>query len=581
MEEVRTPRVFDSLAAAGPRRRLPQQQGQYRAAPLRRRLRCPHIGVRPVNGSLPEAAARGRILIVDDSPADLEFLVRTLGEAGHIPCPANAAQLALMFLEENVPDLILLDMRLPDLDGRELCRRLKAEPRTQRVPVIFVSGMQQVADKVQAFAAGAVDYISKPYHADEALARIRTHLAMHRLEIALEERIEAHVQAQARAESASQAKSRFLASMSHELRTPLNAILGYAQLLRREPASGDWQRRALDTIHDSGEHLLALINDILDLARIEAGKLELQPAPVTLASVLRFVAGTVELRAQQKGLRFRCELDPTLPEAVVVDERVLRQVLLNLLGNAVKFTVEGGFTLRATQRPQGPGADGVATIVFEVEDSGPGIAASDIERIFEPFEQAGEKSQRAAGTGLGLAISRRLLEAMDSALEVSSEPGRGSRFSFTLSLPIAQAQQAAKPKTAAISGYEGPRRRILLVDDVPASRSMAASMLSLVGLRALEASHGFEAFEQLLAEPVDLAIVDVVPTGTGLDTIRRWRADPATATLPLIASSANPFEGDRRSALEAGADAFLAKPLNFTTLLEQIGTLLKLRWVRG
>jgi len=235
------------------------------------------------------------------------------------------------------------------------------------------------------------------------------------------------------AEQATRAKTEFLAAMSHELRTPLNAVLGYAALLQRESSLGDKQRAALHTIEQGGKHLLLLINELLDLAKIERGNFDLTPADVYLPDLAQTVAGLMRVKATEKRLSLGCELDPSLPPIVVADGRRLSQVLLNLLGNAIKFTDAGGVVLRVRCEDL---AASQARIRFEVEDTGVGLAQEDLRRIFEPYEQACDAAHRAEGTGLGLAICQQLVQAMGGTVEVRSKRGLGSAFSFTLALPV-------------------------------------------------------------------------------------------------------------------------------------------------
>jgi len=244
---------------------------------------------------------------------------------------------------------------------------------------------------------------------------------------------EALQEAKRLAEQATRAKSEFLAMMTHELRTPLNSVLGYVQILQRDSNLSARQLASLATIEHSGKHLLLLINDVLDTAKIECGKLELAPASVHLAEFARVVGDIIQVKAAEKGLQFRCDVDPRLPAVVTVDERRLGQVLMNLLGNAVKFTERGSVTLSLHRIAACASSVGVR---FEVADTGSGLHAGDVERIFRPFEQAGDARQRAEGTGLGLAISRQLVQAMGGEIDVRSEPGRGSVFSFELTLPV-------------------------------------------------------------------------------------------------------------------------------------------------
>jgi signal transduction histidine kinase len=235
---------------------------------------------------------------------------------------------------------------------------------------------------------------------------------------------------------ASKAKSQFLARMSHELRTPLNAVLGYAQILKMDEALTTKQRNGLDTIHSSGQHLLTLIVDILDLSRIEAGKAELYLGPVELVARLQAVADIVRIMAVDKHIELGMELDPQLPAVVRADDKRLSQVLINLLGNAVKFTHVGSVILRASVVPTDDLEEGQALLRFEVQDTGVGIAEGQVERLFEPFEQAGEVKQRVGGTGLGLTISRQLVRMMGGEIKVESRLGLGSRFWFEIRVPV-------------------------------------------------------------------------------------------------------------------------------------------------
>jgi len=274
---------------------------------------------------------------------------------------------------------------------------------------------------------GMVSDITQRRLAEQELNQHRDHLE----ELVAERTLELS-QAKKRAESANQSKSRFLATMSHEFRTPLNAILGFAQLLQMDASLTKAQQAKIDLIRDSGDHLLGLISDVLDMASIEAGRVRLQPVAIDLRALLEVSCDSVRLRAEQKGLRFDIELDPELPTRVRVDGQRLRQVLLNLLSNAVKFTDVGGLAL--TVRLAGL-QHGLARVHFELGDTGIGMARDQMDRLFQPFEQVAEDSRRLGGTGLGLSISQQLVRLMGGEIEVSSELGAGSTFSFTLDLP--------------------------------------------------------------------------------------------------------------------------------------------------
>ncbi len=382
--------------------------------------------------------------------------------------------------------------------------------------------------------------------------------------------------AKERAEVASAAKSEFLARMSHELRTPLNAVLGYAQILRMDEGLTGRQRSGLGIIQSSGEHLLTLIVDILDLARIEAGKTVLESGPVDLAALVRSVADIVRVKAEEKGLVFVIDADPALPSHVLGDEKRLRQVLINLLGNAVKFTHQGHVTLCVRQLGHGAGG---ARLSFEVRDSGVGISAEAARRLFQPFEQAGDSNLRAAGTGLGLAISRQLVRLMGGDVQVQSQPGTGSVFWFELTLPLADGPDPLPATTPLVRGYEGPARRIVVADDVAANRWMLCELLRRLGFDVHEAADGQQALDQVRLVQPDLLLMDVrMPVLDGLQATARLLQDSGTRAPPVVLVSANASPADREKGLAAGAVDFLAKPVDHEQLLAVLAAQLHLTW---
>jgi signal transduction histidine kinase len=383
-------------------------------------------------------------------------------------------------------------------------------------------------------------------------------------------------QRRAAAEAANAAKTTFLANMSHELRTPLNAILGFAQLLALDPKGGAVQRRQAGLIRESGEHLLDLIEEVLDIARVEAGRLELFPAPVDVGAFVDAVASMGRVRCDAAGIGFACEVGAAVPGTVAVDETRLRQVLLNLVDNAAKFTDRGKVTLRVDGQAAADGA--TACLRFEVEDTGCGIAPADLDRVFRPFEQVGALPMRRAGAGLGLAISQQLVRLMHGEIRVDSTPGAGSTFRFDISVPcLPRAEAHGGPEVPA--GYEGHPRTVLLADDVARNRALLRDILLPLGFRVHEAVDGREAVDLARRVVPDLVLIDaVMPVVDGVAAIAAMRSIPPLAGTPIVAISASAQAADRERCLEAGADAFLAKPVDVPALLDEVRRLLRLQW---
>jgi signal transduction histidine kinase/DNA-binding NarL/FixJ family response regulator len=378
------------------------------------------------------------------------------------------------------------------------------------------------------------------------------------------------------AEAASQAKSAFFTCMSHELRTPLNAVIGYTQLFKRSTGLDARATGWLNTIERSGEHLLALINDILDLSKIEVGKLDLCPGAANVAAFLQIVVDVIRVRAEEKNLVFSYEAAPNLPPVVEVDERRLRQILLNLLSNAVKFTDQGQVSLRVQVLSDGGTS---VRLRFEVEDTGIGIDTAQFTTIFQPFEQFGDVQRRLAGTGLGLAISRRLARLMSSDINVASAVGRGSRFWFDLEVPVVRTETMPPPSRRMVTGYQGKRRTILIVDDVADNRALLSTLLYPLGFVVLEAGNGEEALTKVQTRCPDLVLMDVLmPVMDGLESARCLRQLESCRQVPIILVSASVSSLDQQKSLAAGANALLGKPVDFDLLLQQIGALLQIAW---
>ncbi|UNU24804.1 PAS domain S-box protein [Microcoleus vaginatus] len=377
------------------------------------------------------------------------------------------------------------------------------------------------------------------------------------------------------AEAASRAKSEFLANMSHELRTPLNGIMGYAQILQRSKVLNQEERSRIDIIYQCGSHLLTLINDILDLSKIEAQKVELQPTDFHFPAFLQGVAEMCRIRAEIKGIQFHFPSSPELPIGIRADEKRLRQVLINLLSNAIKFTDEGTVTFLVSFATE-------EKIRFEIRDTGTGIAQDQLQAIFQPFEQVGDRRRQTEGTGLGLAISQRIVELMGSTIQVKSEMNVGSIFWFDVNL--SQADEWVKTSQVdhrgQIIGIKDRQPKIVVIDDKWANRSVVSNLLSPIGFEVSEANDGQEGWEKILEVEPDLIVTDLLmPELDGFELIKRVRESENFKDIIIIVSSASVFEADQYRSLEAGGNTFIPKPVQATELLQKLQQYLDLEWV--
>ncbi|MEM7029601.1 MAG: ATP-binding protein [Chloroflexota bacterium] len=552
-------------------------------------------------------AEQGYIVLVDEK-GDLDFRVARHVDKGNILTETDLISRSILNKVIQSGDSLVVANAIEDTDFADamsvmtlrlrsvICTPLITQNRT--IGAIYVENRSAANHftetdlaSLEFFsnqAAGSIENVSR-YNNLEDLVEERTQTLAEALSDLQETQAELVLaksvaeQARERAEIANAAKSEFLSNMSHELRTPLNGILGYTQIMQQEPDLTTGQREHLVIIERSGEHLLTLINDILDLSKIEAKKLELFIDEINLSVFLNEVVSLMQMKAVQKNITFNFQPALNLPEDIYADEKRLRQVLINLLDNAIKFTDAGYVNFRVSAGRSSQPLANEQQLCFEVEDTSIGMTEADIERIFNPFEQLWRGARYTEGAGLGLSISQQLVALMGGEVEVKSVPGEGSHFSFTVSFPVInQAPEIITSLPPQIVGYEGKQRSILIVDDVADNRHVLYDLLHPLGFQLILARSGQQMFDLAHLHKPDLILADLIMANrNGLEMVKQLRQQPEFNDTPMIAVSARPMEeiGSGVLGRAYGFDAFLPKPVERTLLLQLIEQFLGISWL--
>jgi signal transduction histidine kinase len=392
----------------------------------------------------------GLILIVDDTPANLDALSTVLSDVGYEIAIATSGEKALQLLQRRSPDLILLDVRMPGIDGFETCQRIKSNSKTQDIPIVFMTSLIDINNKIKGFNCGAVDYISKPFQEQEILARVKTHIQLRLLTQNLEQQVAAQTAslrtANAALEKANISKRSFLSTMSQEIRTPIDDMLRITDRLQeqRYGTLNPQQVEDLEKIEHNGNHLIALISNTLKLANIESGQLKLDRDPIDIEELCKSCVVAIQSQATKKNIKLILNIEPNLP-TISIDERHIRQVIINLLNNAVKFTFIGSVTLNVTTGIL-TDSENIFCIRLAISDTGIGIAPANIKQLFQPFVQitnlAGDRHE---GNGLGLILAKQIVELHNGQISVNSTENVGS--CFTIELPIHELPQISPRKS--------------------------------------------------------------------------------------------------------------------------------------
>ena len=525
---------------------------------------------------------KAKILLVDDVPDKLLSLAVILEGLNQTVVTVNSGAEALRRLLVDDFAVILLDVNMPDLDGFETAALIRQRKRSEHTPIIFLTAFPDDTHAVRGYSLGAVDYILTPVVPEVLRAKVSVFVDLYRMTQEVKQQANAQVAlaqehaARLTAERSNRAKSEFLANISHELRTPMNAIIGMTDLALSEDLNPAL-REYLATARSNAQVLLELLNEILDFSRLEAGKFVLQTMPFRLRDLISDLVRTIEFRARDKGLELHSHIDAAVPDRLIGDPLRIRQVIMNFLTNAIKFTESGKVSIEVALESS---SQKEVEVKFSVIDTGIGISVADQERIFAPFTQVDSSTtRRHGGAGLGLAIAGDLIREMGGRRAIHSEPGKGSTFSFILPLscvPSRSSSNQDSPHTngasdSVLSHASSFKLNVLLAEDMAANQMLVKHALKKRGHSVEIAKDGREAVDQATAGNFDVILMDLqMPEMDGFEATAAIRSDPRMARVPIVALTAHAMSGDRDRCLAAGMSDYLAKPLDLQQLIEVV-----------
>ncbi len=513
------------------------------------------------------------ILVVDDMPPNLHLLCSILENEGYVTIFTNRGKQALELVKQANPDLILLDLMMPEMNGLEVCEYLKSDPNTRDIPVIFLTGSNEKNNLLTAFQIGAVDYITKPFINEELLARVHTHLKLKKSNSQLKQTLSELIEARDLALESVQIKTRFLANMSHEIRTPMNALLGLTEVLKTTNLNSQ-QSECVNMIQSSSNQLLSLVNDLLDFSKLEAGAMRIESLAFELNSVIEDVKNMLIHQANIKGLKLCFNIDDNLQLNLLGDAYRLRQILINLINNAIKFTPVGKVNIAVKLSEILP-TDSEIMLEFSITDTGIGISEEDQVKLFKSFSQVdGSITRKYGGTGLGLSICKQLVELMNGTIGCISEVGKGAKFWFNIPFKLGNtAPNVISPiTTERKSPIFTNKIKILLVEDNLTNQKVISMQLQHLGYEADCVNNGQEALDKLETFNYDIMFLDgQMPVLDGYQTMEQLRDNEGEKHHQIVIGlTANAGIAEKQKCLDYGMDDYLSKPVLIQDLSNMI-----------